>query len=62
MCAGTCIIGKDRLGWKLFVDIADSVREFRSKRNRIMPGAGEQGEETRLSLDKAILGLFNLAP
>ncbi|PLB46427.1 hypothetical protein P170DRAFT_465950 [Aspergillus steynii IBT 23096] len=58
----TCVMGKDRLGWKLLVDIADSVREFQSKRNRLISDAGEQSEEMRLAIDKTILGLFNLEP
>ncbi|KAJ5298495.1 uncharacterized protein N7443_006615 [Penicillium atrosanguineum] len=58
----TCVMGKDRLGWQQFVEIADCVRQFMNKRQSLIREANEQAQEMARAIDITIIGLFSLNP
>ncbi|KAI9038212.1 uncharacterized protein KD926_011151 [Aspergillus affinis] len=55
----SCMMGKDRLGWKYLVEIGDSTRQILARRSHLIAKA-EHRQEMRRALDTAVLGLFSL--
>ncbi|KAA8649311.1 hypothetical protein EYZ11_007050 [Aspergillus tanneri] len=57
----TCIIGKDRLGWKYLVEIGDCARQLAARRSRLVAEARDKMQMDR-ALNTAVFGLFSLTP